>query len=140
LLNHLLVEWATALPHNLKLRGFTTKYLFRKALRRVLPPEITNRKKKGFNMPVAKWLVGPLRELVEDTLSESRLRADGFFRPAAIRQLLDEHYSRRRDNRKLIWTLLIFQLWHDALMTPRPCTGTSATNGTALAGGSLRSE
>jgi asparagine synthase (glutamine-hydrolysing) len=140
LLNHLLVEWATALPHDLKLRGFTTKYLFRKALRRALPPEITDRKKKGFNMPVAKWLVGPLRELVEDTLAESRLRADGFFRPAAIRRLLDEHYSRRRDNRKLIWTLLIFQLWHDALMTPRSCTGTSTTNGTALAGGGLHAD
>jgi len=140
LLNHLLVEWATALPHDLKLRGFTTKYLFRKALRRILPPEITDRKKKGFNMPVAKWLVGPLRELVEDTLSESRLRADGFFRPAGVRRLLDEHYSRRRDNRKLIWTLLIFQLWHDALRSSAPSCGTSATNGTALAPGIARAD
>jgi asparagine synthase (glutamine-hydrolysing) len=133
LLNHLLVEWATSLPHDHKLRSFTTKYLFRKALRRVLPPEITNRKKKGFNMPVAKWLVGPLRELVEDTLSESRLRSDGFFQPAAVRQLLDEHYSRRKDNRKLIWTLLIFQLWHDALTKPRPSGGIAGANGTAVA-------
>jgi len=90
-------------------------------------------------MPVAKWLVGPLRELVEDTLSESRLRADGLFQPKAVRTLLDEHYSRGRDNRKLIWTLLIFQLWHDALTRPGACevsSGTHATNGAALAGGS----
>jgi asparagine synthase (glutamine-hydrolysing) len=134
LLNHLLVEWATSVPHDLKLRGFTTKYLFRKALRRVLPPEITNRKKKGFNMPVAKWLVGPLRELVEDTLSESRLRADGLFRPKAVRTLLDEHYSRRRDNRKLIWTLLIFQLWHDALTRVPASAASCGTNGAAHVG------
>jgi asparagine synthase (glutamine-hydrolysing) len=86
-------------------------------------------------MPVAKWLAGPLRDLVEDTLSESRLRSDGFFQPRAIRRLLDEHYSRRRDNRKLIWTILIFQLWHDALTRPRPCETLSGTNGTALIGG-----
>ena len=114
------------LPHDLKLRGFTTKYLFRKALRRVLPPEITDRKKKGFNMPVAKWLAGPLRDLVEDTLSERRLREDGFFRPQAVRRLLDEHYARQRDNRKLIWTLLIFQLWHDALKRPVSCEDAAA--------------
>ena len=78
------------------------------ALRRILPPEITDWR-KGFNMPVAKWLVGPLRELVADTLSETRLRRDGFFRPGAVRNLLDEDHPRRRDHRKLIWTLLIFQ-------------------------------
>src|SRR3712207_3704210 len=121
LLNRVLVEWATTLPHDLKLRGFTTKYLFRKALRRILPPEITARRKKGFNMPVARWLVGPLRDLVEDTLAEPRLRASGFFRPVAVRHLLDEHYARRRGNRKLIWTLLIFQLWYDNLTAPAPC-------------------
>ena len=121
LLNGALVEWATTLPHDLKLRGFTTKYLFRKALGRILPPEITARRKKGFNMPVARWLAGPLRELVEDTLAEPRLRTSGFFRPAAVRQLLDEHYARRRDNRKLIWTLLIFQLWYDNLTASASC-------------------
>jgi asparagine synthase (glutamine-hydrolysing) len=129
LLNRVLVEWATRLPHDLKLRGFTTKYLFRKAFRSILPPEITSRRKKGFNMPVAKWLVGPLRDLVEDTLSESRLRSDGFFRPQAVRNLLDEHHSRRRDNRKLIWTLLIFQLWHDSLRTPAACDAHAPRSG-----------
>jgi asparagine synthase (glutamine-hydrolysing) len=126
LLNHVLVEWATGLPHDLKLRGFTTKYLFRKAFRRVLPAEITARRKKGFNMPVAKWLTGPLRDLAEDTLSESRLRSHGFFRPRAVRRLLDEHQARRKDNRKLLWTLLIFQLWHDSLRTPAACDAQAA--------------
>jgi asparagine synthase (glutamine-hydrolysing) len=120
LLNHSLVEWATTVPHHLKLRGLTTKYLFRQALRPLLPAEITQRKKKGFNMPVAKWLAGPLRELVEDTLAESRLRRDGIFEPKAVRRLLDDHYARRVDNRKLIWTVLIFQLWYDHFCRTSP--------------------
>ena len=120
LLNHTFVEWATSVPHDLKLNGLTTKHLFRKALRRVLPPEITDRKKKGFNMPVAKWLTGPLRDLVEEMLSERRLREDGFFEPAVVRRLIDEHAARRADHRKLIWTLLVFQLWYQHLRSGRP--------------------
>ncbi|MCC7371267.1 MAG: asparagine synthase (glutamine-hydrolyzing) [Chloroflexi bacterium] len=127
LLNRVMVEWATRLPHDQKLRGFTTKYLFRKALRRILPAEIIDRKKKGFNMPVAKWLAGPLRDLTEDTLSERRLREDGYFQPQAVRRLLDEHYARRKDNRKLLWTLLIFQLWLDALKTTPRYEGVAAS-------------
>ena len=133
LLNHVLVEWATRLPHDLKLHGFTTKYLLRKALRQMLPKEITRRPKKGFNMPVARWLLGPLRELVEETLSERRLREGGFFRPGAVRLLLDEHYAHRRDNRKLIWTLLVFQLWYDAMIPGHPLEGISAGRCAVLA-------
>jgi asparagine synthase (glutamine-hydrolysing) len=116
LLNHTFVEWATTVPPDLKLHGFTTKYLFRKSLQSILPPSITKRRKKGFNMPVAKWLAGPLRDLLEDALSERRLREDGFFEPKAVRMLLDEHYARRADHRKLLWTLLVFQLWYDQFM------------------------
>jgi asparagine synthase (glutamine-hydrolysing) len=115
LLNHAFVEWATAVPHALKLKALTTKYLFRRSLAKMLPSDITQRGKKGFNMPVAKWLAGPLRELVEDTLAEHRLRSGGFFEPATVRRLLDEHYAQRADHRKLIWTLLVFQLWHDQI-------------------------
>jgi asparagine synthase (glutamine-hydrolysing) len=115
LLNHRFVEWAMTVPEDLKLKGLTTKYLLRKSLERLLPSTITERRKKGFNMPVAKWLAGPLRDLLEESLSERRLREDGFFAPATVRRLLDEHYARRADHRKLLWTLLAFQLWHDRL-------------------------
>jgi asparagine synthase (glutamine-hydrolysing) len=136
LLNHTFVEWATTVPHDLKLKGLTTKYLFRKSLRRVLPSAITGRRKKGFNMPVARWLAGPLRDLVEDTLSESRLHADGLFEPRAVRRLLDEHYAQRADHRKMLWTLLVFQLWYDHLRrSPAP-----ASPELAILGSSVRKE
>jgi len=112
-LNHTLVEYLATLPHDLKLRGFTSKYLLKKAMQGQIPDNILKRGKKGFGMPVAKWLAGPLRPLAEDMFSESRLKRDGFFDPAVVRQLLNDHMSGRADQRKLLWTLMSFQLWHD---------------------------
>jgi asparagine synthase (glutamine-hydrolysing) len=111
-LNPTLVEFASSLTHDLKLHGLTTKYLLKQALKNRLPAAILRRGKKGFNMPVAKWLTGPLRPLAEEMLSESRLKKQGFFEPAYVRTLLDEHQAGRSDNRKLLWTLLVFQLWY----------------------------
>lgn len=115
-LNHTLVEYLAGVPHNLKLRRFTTKFLLRRAMRDRLPKEIVNRGKKGFNMPVAKWLTGPLRPLAEDLFSEERLKRDGYFDSKIVRRILDDHMSGRCDQRKLLWTLLAFQLWHDKWM------------------------
>ena len=113
LLNQALVRFVAKVPHELKLHGMTTKYLLRRAMRGVLPVEILKRSKKGFNMPVAKWLAGPLRPMVEDIFAEQRLKRIGFFNPAYVRTLLDEHFSGRCDHRKLLWTLLAFELWHE---------------------------
>jgi len=102
------------LPLGLKLHRLTGKYLLKKSVERILPREIIKRPKKGFNMPVARWLTSELRDLVLAMLSEERIARQGFFNYAYVKYLLDEHLSRRRDNRKLLWTLLIFQLWYDA--------------------------
>ncbi len=112
-LNHTLVEYAANLPHSLKLRGLTTKYILRKAMKGKLPDNILRRGKKGFNMPVAKWITGPLRPLVEEMLSKNRLQRDGFFNPDYVQKLLKEHINGQQDHRKLIWTLLMFQLWYN---------------------------
>jgi asparagine synthase (glutamine-hydrolysing) len=112
-LNHTLVEHVAKLPHNLKLRGFKTKYLLKKSLESKVPQDILKRSKKGFGMPVAKWLTGPLRPLAEEMFSETRLKNDGFFEPKIVRGLLDDHMSGRVDQRKLLWTLMSFQLWYD---------------------------
>ena len=92
----------------------TTKYLLRRAMKDLLPPEIVQRPKKGFNMPVAKWLTGPLKPLATDMLAPARLKRHGLFNADYIQTLLQEHLSRRQDHRKLLWTLLAFELWYDA--------------------------
>ncbi len=115
-LNREMINFATNLPLELKLRGLTTKYLLKKSMRSALPDKIINRPKKGFNMPVAQWLTTELRELTLDMLSEERIKRQGLFNNDYISRLLEEHFSRRRDNRKLLWTLLIFQLWSDRYM------------------------
>jgi asparagine synthase (glutamine-hydrolysing) len=113
LLNRVFADYVLGLPLDLKLHNFTRKYIFREALRGRLPDEILMRKKHGFGMPVSKWLRGDLRELAGDLLSEDRLRRDGLFEPAYVQQLLANHLAGRQDNRKPLWTLLVFQLWYD---------------------------
>ena len=112
LLNATMVEFAAHLPIGLKLRGFTRKYLLRKALEGRLPGDIINRPKQGFGIPVAKWLRGELRELLFDALGHERLRQQGVFNPTYVSRMIDDHLAGRCDNRKPLWTLLMFQLWH----------------------------
>jgi asparagine synthase (glutamine-hydrolysing) len=113
LLNRSLIDTVQQLPIDLKLRRFTRKYIFRKAMQGILPNDIINRPKKGFGIPMARWLNGELRPLLEDQLDEGRIRRDGFFHYPYVRALIDDHRSERRDNRMQLWTLILFQLWHE---------------------------
>ncbi len=110
-LDRRVVELAAGIPANLKLRGLTTKHILKRSLRGILPDEIIDRKKKGFGIPIARWLCGELGPLLEEVFSPDRLRRRGLFRPEAVRRLIDDHRARRRDNRKQLYTLLAFELW-----------------------------
>ena len=104
-------EFAARLPVSRKLHGFKRKWLLKKAFAELLPDEILYRNKRGFQIPVAQWLRGRMRPLMEDLLNESTLKAQGIFNYQAVRALMDEHVSGRADLRKPLWTLLVFQLW-----------------------------
>ena len=119
LLNVRLVEHVTALPVDLKLRGLRSKYLLRHALKGLLPKSILERPKKGFGIPVAHWVRGPLKEQVLTTFAPERIAREGFFEPPAIRSLLDDHLSGRADNRKPIWTLFAFEQWYEHHLADR---------------------
>src|SRR5438094_4214495 len=112
LLNNDFVAYATSLPLDMKLHGLRTKFLLKRALRGMLPDRILDRPKKGFGIPVAEWFRGPLKEQMQSVLSADRLASDGFFEPGAVRRLVADHLSGRRDNRKQLWTLFAFELWH----------------------------
>jgi asparagine synthase (glutamine-hydrolysing) len=115
-LNHSLVEHVAEIPHSLKLRGTKTKFLLKKAMEDQIPSDIVSRPKKGFNMPVAYWLNSNLKELVQDQFQEDKIRREGFFNPPYIQKLIAEHAEGSRDNRKLLWTLLVFELWCEKYM------------------------
>lgn len=110
-LDHRFVELVAGLPAHLKLRGLTTKYIWKKTVAKRLPPQVVKRRKKGFGMPVARWLAEDLRGLLLELLSEDRLKRQGIFDPEKVKRLVEEHLARRVDNRKKLWNLLIFQLW-----------------------------
>ncbi|RLA96942.1 MAG: asparagine synthetase B, partial [Deltaproteobacteria bacterium] len=110
-LDHLFVEFVTGIPEGLKLRRLKTKYIWKETIREKVPREILKRGKKGFGIPVAKWLCGELREMMLELLSGERLRRQGIFDPRPVERLIEDHLARRVDNRKKLWNLLIFQLW-----------------------------
>jgi asparagine synthase (glutamine-hydrolysing) len=107
-----LVEFLGHVPPRLKLHRLDTKHLLKRAMRDVLPHGIADRAKKGFGIPVAEWLKAELSEWLHDELSPYRLRQQGIFEPAEVQRLVSEHRTGRRDHRKPLWTLFIFQLWH----------------------------
>jgi asparagine synthase (glutamine-hydrolysing) len=113
-------EFAASLPPSYKLRGRKTKYILKRAIERELPPFVTRRGKKGFGVPVAEWLKGKLRPLARDLLSPDRVRKAGVFNADYVAKLQDEHERGVANHRKLLWTLLMFELWHESFIeTPR---------------------
>lgn len=117
MLNRRVVDFALGLPRNLKLRNLTTKYFLKRAAVPWLPHEIIHRKKKGFNFPVADWLVHEFREFVEATLDPVQLARENLFNPVAVRRLLDQHFAKQADHRKAIWNLTVFHLWYRSWCT-----------------------
>jgi asparagine synthase (glutamine-hydrolysing) len=107
-----LVEFLGRVPSRLKLRRLDTKHLLKRAMGDSLPTGIAARAKKGFGIPIAAWFKGDLREPLQDELSPERIRRQGLFEPAEVDRLIAEHLSGRRDHRKQLWTLFVFQLWH----------------------------
>ena len=105
------VEFAAQLPARLKLSLTRTKVLLKRAMRGTVPDEILRRPKKGFGIPVAAWIRGPLRPLFEELYSEAELRRAGLFEPRTARAMLQRHLSGQADLRKPLWTLAMFQLW-----------------------------
>jgi asparagine synthase (glutamine-hydrolysing) len=121
-----LVEFLGRVPSRLKLRRLQTKWLLKRAARGVLPDAIIDRPKKGFGIPVADWLKGDVREQLLDELSPDRIRRQGLFDAAEVTRLVTEHLQGRRDHRKPLWALLLFQLWREAWLD-RPSERSPAT-------------
>jgi asparagine synthase (glutamine-hydrolysing) len=115
LLDHKVLEFAAALPQNLKIRGLTTKYIAKKALSGRVPSEILNRKKAGFPVPYAKWLRHDLKDWVHDLLLDSKATSRGYFQRPAVEQLLAAD-SASGQYSKEIFNLVVLELWHQEFL------------------------
>jgi asparagine synthase (glutamine-hydrolysing) len=116
-LDYTFVEFAATIPSDLKLRGFRSKYILKKALAGRLPDEILNKKKIGFDIPLGVWMRNDLKTFVQETLSPDRLRRHGYFDEAFVAGILKEHFAGTHNHRQLLWPLIIFQNWHDRYLS-----------------------
>ncbi len=120
LLDHRLIEFAQTIPASFKLRGLETKYIFKRAAAGLIPDEIINRPKKGFDVPIRRWLDHELREMLDDTLNDRRTRERGDLDHRAVLAILDEHRRGVRDRARHLWSLLVLELWRRAFIDQRP--------------------
>lgn len=112
-LQHAFVEDALRIPSSLKIRGFNQKHILKRVAEKWLPSDVINHKKQGFEAPMGRWLRGPMRDLIESTLTKSRVEGMGLFEYGTVRRLLDEHMLGTRKNSKILFSLLMFHLWHE---------------------------
>jgi asparagine synthase (glutamine-hydrolysing) len=110
LLDHKFVEFAATIPPELKLKGVTTKYIFKRAMEGILPKEILYRPKRGFAIPLSRWFRGQLGPFVRDLLLSQRSINRGIFRKTYIERLIELN-DRGRSMDLPLWTLITFELW-----------------------------
>jgi asparagine synthase (glutamine-hydrolysing) len=121
LLDHRLVEFAATVPARFRMRNGTTKYLFKQAMRGILPDRIIDRQKQGFAVPLATWFRGDLAGFARDLLLSARCRERGFFDTRYIERLLALN-ERGRNLDLQLWTVMSFELWCQRFLdsSPRP--------------------
>ena len=113
LLDHKIIEFAWRLPLKYKIYNGEAKWPLKKILHKYVPKTMVDRPKKGFGVPLDKWLRGPLREWAEELLDESRIQQGGYLTPKPIRRKWKEHLSGNKNWQYHLWDVLMFQSWLD---------------------------
>jgi len=126
LVDHVLIEFAATVPSDLKMRGFRGKWLFRKALRDLLPHNILYRQKRGFGIPHARWLRGELRPLLRDTLLSKRVYERGQLSRPVVERLIEEHDTGKVNHGLRLWNLLWLELWQQTFIDKPSSAATGA--------------
>ena len=119
-LDHPLVEFAAALPLRMKLRGVTTKYILREAMKDALPPEILSRKKMGFPVPVGAWFAGPFRHVINEFVLSPRAAARGHFDMNAVSRMADRHMRGEEKHDERLWALVNLEIWQRIFLDGEP--------------------
>ncbi|MEX0978903.1 MAG: asparagine synthase (glutamine-hydrolyzing), partial [Pirellulales bacterium] len=111
-LDYRVVELAAQMPLACKLHRGRGKRILREAFGELLPPEVTERPKMGFGVPLAQWFRGEMKDYAREVLLDSRALARDYFRPGAVEQMLDEHQQGTFDHAYRLWGLVVFEVWH----------------------------
>jgi asparagine synthase (glutamine-hydrolysing) len=119
-LDAVVTNFAFSLPTRHKVRGLSKKVLLRKAAEPLLPREVVHGRKRGFSIPAAAWLRGELEPFARTTLAPETLRRQGFFEPAVVTRLIDDHVNGVEDRSRQLWGLLAFTLWHERHVEQEP--------------------
>jgi asparagine synthase (glutamine-hydrolysing) len=119
-LDHELVQFASRLPQRLKLRGLTTKYVLRQAMKDRLPAEILSRKKMGFPVPIGAWFGGAYRPLLDEYVLGARAMARGWFNPTELTAMVHAHVSGEQNHAQRLWALVNFELWQRIFLEGEP--------------------
>ena len=109
LMDHKLVEWASTLDVDLRIRGQHGKFIFKRSMESSLPSEVLYRPKMGFSIPLSNWLRGPLSKRLQDAISSPHLASCGVFKPAVIQQMTTDHLSGKFDHSRPLWSLIVLE-------------------------------
>jgi asparagine synthase (glutamine-hydrolysing) len=112
-LDHRLMEYCATIPPEMKMKWFQKKYLLKRAVAPLLPRPVIRHRKQGFVGPTDRWLRTDLSRFTKERLSGGRLRRHGLLNPTAVGKILEDHDYGRENNESLIWSLLMFQVWHE---------------------------
>jgi asparagine synthase (glutamine-hydrolysing) len=128
MLDHIFLEWVTSMPLSLKLRNMSGKYILKKLAERIgVPSQVLHRPKRGFAMPLVHWMRRELRRELVEILLEPRTLERGYYSKTALRRLVEEHTSARRDRSHELWLLLMLELWHRNFLEARAGTQLQST-------------
>jgi asparagine synthase (glutamine-hydrolysing) len=111
-MDHELVAYISSLPDRCRLRGRTTKWILREALKLLLPAEIIDRPKIGFRVPVNEWFRGPMREYLHEHICGPDSVIRQYMNRSLLDRLFNEHVKGLQNHEKLLWALLNLELWH----------------------------
>lgn len=115
-LDHKFMEFTAKIPSKLKLRGMEKKYILKKSLQNILPNQILKRPKRGFDVPIAKWLRHDLKDMTSDILLSDSARNRGYFKMDVIAKMVDDHCNNRANWANELWELLILEIWHSEVL------------------------
>ncbi|MFA5147478.1 MAG: asparagine synthase (glutamine-hydrolyzing) [Candidatus Omnitrophota bacterium] len=109
-------EFVMTIPGSMKMKGFRTKWILKKALEGKLPGETLAKPKRGFAVPVAAWLKNDLKGLLTDAFDKTKIEREGIFRYPYIKSMVDAFMADKNDTRKELWALFMFEMWYDRWM------------------------